>query len=192
MAIVIGHLGSMLREQLEQAALGPALRFFVNDEFYKPNGTSLLKAADFVEGPTFVLMSDHLWSPALLEAVAAFPLAHDEGVLGVDYRIEDCFDLEDATKVRTEGDYIVCIGKQLDDYNALDTGVFRITPGFIEALRACDGADGCSLSDGVSRVAEQRNMRAADVGAATWIDVDTPEAHAEAERLIARYGDNLA
>jgi len=28
-------------------------------------------------------------------------------------------------------------------------------------------------------------MKAADVGDATWIDVDTPEAHAEAERLIA-------
>ena len=28
----------------------------------------------------------------------------------------------------------------------------------------------------------------ADVGDVTWIDVDTPEAHAEAERLIAELG----
>jgi len=35
-------------------------------------------------------------------------------------------------------------------------------------------------------------MKAADIGAATWIDVDTPEAHAEAERLIAELGEDLA
>jgi hypothetical protein len=34
-------------------------------------------------------------------------------------------------------------------------------------------------------------MKAADVGDAVWIDVDTPEAQAEAERLIAVLGEEL-
>jgi hypothetical protein len=34
-------------------------------------------------------------------------------------------------------------------------------------------------------------MKAIDIGDATWIDVDTPEAHAEAERLIALLGEDL-
>jgi NDP-sugar pyrophosphorylase family protein len=34
-------------------------------------------------------------------------------------------------------------------------------------------------------------MKAADIGTAAWIDVDTPEAHAEAERLIAELGEDL-
>lgn len=190
-AVVIGHLGQMLEEHLTNLSLGPALHFIENDEYDKPNGTSLLKAEPFVTDPTFVLMSDHLWSQALFEAVAAFPLGPEEGLLGVDYRIEECFDLDDATKVQTEGTRIVNIGKTLTEYNALDTGVFRVTPSFMQTLRSCDGPNGCSLSEGVMKVAEQGKMRAADIGDGIWVDVDTPEAHAEAERLLKRHGDAL-
>ncbi len=189
--VVIGHLGDVLRRELEDGDHGVRLHFFENDEYHKPNGTSLLKAASFVEGPTYVVMSDHLWSPSLIRAVSRFPLAHDEAVLGVDFDIAGCFDLDDATKVQIRGDRISEIGKELPSYDCLDTGVFRITPALIEALREHDGPDGCSLSQGVGALAAQGKMRVAGVGDAMWIDVDTPEAHAQAARLIRRYGDNL-
>jgi choline kinase len=182
--IVIGHLGDQLKDGLSGFEPQADLTFIVNDEYEKPNGTSLLKARDFVTGPTLLLMGDHLWSPDLLSSVASYPLAPQESVLGVDYRIDACFDLDDATKVRVRGDHITEIGKELDDYNALDTGVFLITPAFIEALDAVHGPRGCSLCQGVAALAAQGRMKAADVGDATWIDVDTPEAHAEAERLL--------
>jgi 1L-myo-inositol 1-phosphate cytidylyltransferase len=89
------------------------------------------------------------------------------------------------------GDLIVRIGKELDDYNALDTGLFLITPALIEALDTVDGPGGCSLSQGVAALAAAGRMKAVDVGDATWIDVDTPETHAEAERLIAELGEDL-
>ncbi len=184
-AVVIGHLGDELKSGLSRYEHQASLSFFPNDEYEKPNGTSALKARDFVVGPTLLLMSDHLWSPELLSTVVSCPVGERESVLGVDYQIDACFDLEDATKVQVQGDRITAIGKELDDYNALDTGVFVITPAFIEALDALNGRAGCSLSQGVARLAADGRMKAADVGNATWIDVDTPEAHAEAERLIA-------
>lgn len=189
--IIVGHLGDVLRESLEGVPFRARLHFFVNDEFDKPNGTSLLKAADFVTEPTFVVMSDHLWSPQLGRAVARFPLATDEAVLGVDRNWRRCFDLDDATKVRVRGDRITAIGKEIPRFDVLDTGVFRITPAFIDALREADGPDGCSLSQGVQKFASEGRMRVADVGDAMWIDVDTPDAKDEAERLLARYGDDL-
>jgi 1L-myo-inositol 1-phosphate cytidylyltransferase len=189
--IVVGHMADRLQSGLGRYRFGLDLRFFQNDEYHKPNGTSLLKAAPFVQGPTFVLMSDHLWSPDLFEAVAQYPLARDGAVLGVDRAVDRCFDLPDATKVALSEDQIVHIGKELTVYDALDTGVFRITPGLMEALRRADGPQGCSLSQGVAALAAEGKMRAADVGAARWIDVDTPEAHAEAERLVRLYGDTL-
>jgi len=167
------------------------LSFFLNDEYEKPNGTSVLKARDFVRGPTLLLMSDHLWSPRLLESVTSYPVAERESVLGVDYRIDACFDLEDATKVQVQDDHIERIGKELGDYNALDTGLFLITPALIEALDAVNGPEGCSLSQGIAMLAAKGRMKAADVGDASWIDVDTPEAQAEAERLIAKLGEDL-
>ena len=189
--IVIGYRGEDLKAGLADYEHRAKLSFFPNEEYEKPNGTSVLKARDFVTGPTLLLMSDHLWSPRLLRAVASYPVAEQESVLGVDSRIDACFDLDDATKVEVQGDRIVRIGKELDDYNALDTGLFLITPALIEALDAVNGPEGCSLSQGVAALAAEGRMKAADVGDATWIDVDTPETHAEAERLIAELGEDL-
>lgn len=186
--IVVGYLGDELKKGLAEYEHEASLSFFPNDEYEKPNGTSLLKARDFVTKPTLLLMSDHLWAPTLLESVALYPVEDRESVLGVDYRIDACFDLDDATKVQVQGDRIERIGKELDGYNALDTGLFLITTALIEALDAVNGPEGCSLSQGVGALAANGRMRAADVGDSTWIDVDTPEAHAEAERLIASGG----
>jgi choline kinase len=189
--IVVGHLAEELVAGLSDYQLEARLSFFFNEEYQKPNGTSVLAARDFITEPTLLLMSDHLWSPRLLEAVASCPVTNRESVLGVDYRIDACFDLDDATKVKVRGDRVERIGKQLEDYNALDTGVFLITQALVEALDATNGPEGCSLSQGVAVLAAEGRMKAADVGDATWIDVDTPEAHAEAERLIAELGDDL-
>jgi choline kinase len=189
--IVIGYLGEVLKNGLSGREMRAKLSFFDNDEYEKPNGTSLLKARDFVTGPTLLVMSDHLWSPRLLKSVASCQIGPQESALGVDYRIDDCFDLDDATKVQVQSDRIERIGKSLDRYNALDTGLFLITPALIEALDAVNGPEGCSLSEGVAALASKGRMKAADVGDATWIDVDTPEAHAEAERLLAELGEDL-
>ena len=191
-AIIVGYKHEVIREGLRTYRFRMNIEFVQNDEYEKPNGTSLLKAKDFVKGPTFVLMSDHLWSPELFQAVQRYPLAVDEAVLGVDYRIDRCFDLEDATKVKLDGDRIARIGKELEVFDALDTGVFRVTPALIQALEAAEGPEGVSLSQGVGALARRGKMRVVDVGGATWIDVDTPEAHVIAERLIARYGDSLS
>lgn len=189
--IVVGHLGDVLIRSLSRYQFGVTLHYFWNDEVDKPNGTSLLKAADFVDDGTFLLMSDHLWASELFMEVSQFPLASGEAVLGIDRDIPRCFDLDDATKVQLAGSQIVAIDKQLSSYNALDTGLFRITRGLMDALESADGEKGCSLSDGVRTLAEAGRMHGADVGDAMWIDVDTPSAHAEAERLIRAHGERL-
>ena len=44
--VVIGHLGDVLRTELDSWDLGVTISYFENDEVDKPNGTSVLKAAD--------------------------------------------------------------------------------------------------------------------------------------------------
>ncbi|MEM9194236.1 MAG: NTP transferase domain-containing protein [Myxococcota bacterium] len=182
--IVIGHLGDVLREGLAREDLPCKLTFFDNDEYRKPNGTSLLKAREFVVGPTILTMSDHLYGPELPRAVGSAPLNTGESALGIDRNIAACFDLPDATKVKLDGERIVRIHKELEDYDALDTGVFLITEALVAALDEAEGPDGCSLSDGVQALARKGRMRAIDVGSVRWIDVDHHAAHAEAERLL--------
>jgi 1L-myo-inositol 1-phosphate cytidylyltransferase len=190
--VVIGHRGEMIRSALRKRALGVDIALVENAEYEKPNGTSLLKAASFVEGPTLLTMSDHLCSPGLIEAVRHAPFDSEVSVLGVDRNIEACFDLEDATKVRLEGDSIMAIGKELADYHALDTGIFRITPRLIDALSELNGARGVSLSEGVAHLSSSGRFKVVDVGDEPWIDVDTPAARRAAEMMLARYGDDLS
>jgi 1L-myo-inositol 1-phosphate cytidylyltransferase len=190
-AIVVGHLGEVLKEGLSRHRFDFELRFVENQEFHKPNGTSLLKAKSFVRGPTYLVMSDHLWSPDLIQRLRRVAMADDEAVLGVDFKVEQCFDLDDATKVSVRGDRVEQIGKELGCYDALDTGVFRISPAVIEALERVDGPRGCSLSQGIGELARTRRMRVADVEDASWVDIDTPAALAHAEGLLRRYGPML-
>lgn len=190
-AIVVGHLGDVLKRELDRHRFELELRYVQNDEFHKPNGTSLLKAKDLVQGPTYLLMSDHLWSPDLLQRLRRYSLGADEAVLGVDFKIGQCFDLDDATKVAVDGDRVGDIGKTLHRYDALDTGVFRITEAVIDALERVEGPDGCSLSQGIGELAREGRMRVVDVEDASWVDVDTPAALAHAEALVRRYGQML-
>jgi choline kinase len=189
--VIIGYLGEVLRSALSRYRFGLKLTFVENDEYEKPNGTSLLKARAFVQGPTFVLMSDHLWAPSLIMPIDAYPLAVDEAVLGIDFDIARCVDIPDATKVFLAGERIVRISKELPEYHALDTGVFKVTEGLMEALERAEGPQGCSLSQGVQALAARGAMKAVSVGSAMWVDVDTPLAHAFAERSLARYGEDL-
>lgn len=190
-AIVTGYLGDMLVAGVREYRFDLEVQFIHNAQYDKPNGTSLLCAREFVTGPTFLLMSDHLWSQDLIRAVRRYPLASDEAVLGIDFQIDRCFDIDDATKVSIRGDRVVAIHKALPTYDALDTGVFRVTPALIEALAKVDGPQGCSLSQGVAALAAEGRMRVVDVEDAAWIDVDTPEALERAEFLLRRYGLDL-
>jgi choline kinase len=173
--------------------LGLDLEFVENKNYLAKNGISLLAASEWVDRECYLSMSDHLYSSALVEHLAARDIPAGACALGVDYDIPRCFDLDDATKVRVEKGRIVDIAKELPSYDALDTGVFRIGPSLIAELsQVADRQGDCSLSDGVKALSQRGQFWATDVGTARWIDVDTPEAAVEAERLLRAYGDDLS
>jgi choline kinase len=153
------------------------------DDYRSPNGTSLLAAEPLVGAEEALLvMCDHLVEPALYRRVAE--AGAGEGVrLGVDRRIgSDWIDLEDVTRVRTEGEHIVAIGKDLALYDCFDTGVFAIAPALFPALRELEFP---SLTDGVRDLAARGTALALDCGDLAWIDVDDQAALEKAERWAA-------
>jgi 1L-myo-inositol 1-phosphate cytidylyltransferase len=191
--IVIGFRGDQIkRALLAEPSLALRLQFVQNDEYDRKNGVSLLKAGAFVQGDCILSMADHLYSPELVRRVRQFEAPANVCVLGIDRDIERCFDLDDATKVRLSGSSIKDIAKDLSDYDAIDTGVFRIGPSLIRELERIRKATGdCSLSDGVRALAERGEFLGCDVGDARWIDVDTPEALQRAEAMVRVFGDEL-
>ncbi len=191
--VVLGHEGEQIkRALLAEPSLGLKLLFVENRRYTAKNGVSLLAAADYVDRPCLLTMADHLYSPELVRRLLAADLPADACALAVDRDIERCFDLDDATKVRVLNEQITDIGKELDSYDALDTGVFRIGPRLIAQLAALDAGFGdCSLSDGVRALSRADGFFVCDVGEVRWIDVDTPAALERAEAMIRVFGDNL-
>ena len=131
-------------------------------------------------------MADHLVSPALIQRVLRAPLDAREVCLGVDRDTVRLFDRDDATKVRVEQGLIGRIGKQLPDWNAVDTGVFLATPALFDALEHATNRGRHALSHGIEALAEGGHARAVDVTGEPWIDVDTPESFREARRRLLR------
>jgi choline kinase len=132
-------------------------------------------------------MSDHLWTVGLAERLIAFDAPEEDAVLAVDTNIAGCFDLPDATKVQSRDSRIVRIGKELPEFDCLDTGVFRISLALIDALEEAETENGCSLSEGVMKLACHERMWVCDVTGESWIDVDTPEALAFCEENLESF-----
>jgi 1L-myo-inositol 1-phosphate cytidylyltransferase len=156
-----------------------------NPNWQKQNGVSVLAAVGKVRTPFFLAMGDHLFEPSILEQL----MAHadlDKLNLAIDRKIASIFDLDDAMKVRTENNRIVAIGKKLEDFNAIDTGIFICPESIFEYLRRVLRDADCSLADGVRLMAEEGNALAVDIGNAWWQDVDTPEMLARAQQEVAR------
>lgn len=191
--VVLGHEEQRVRRAVAaEPSLGLELSFAYNAEYQKKNGVSLLAAAPYVDSDCVLSMADHLYSPDLVRRLLSSPVPAGACALGVDYDVDGCFDLEDATKVLVRDGRIEDIGKELAQYDAIDTGVFRIGPALIAELEKLYRKHGdCSLSDGVRALAKRGGFFACDVGDARWIDVDTPQALERAEAMLAVFGDAL-
>ena len=185
--VVTGHEGERLERHLTLAAatLGVGMRCVRTSDWSLPNGHSVLTGAAVIGARRHLLMmADHLVDPALVARVAAAPDA--ALTLGIDRRLDNpLVDLDDVTRVRTDGARIVAIGKHLPDYDCFDTGVFAVDGRFHDALRAAVANGAGSISAGVEALAARGEARVTDVGDAWWLDVDDPRALAEAEAAMA-------
>ncbi|HHH11290.1 MAG TPA: aminotransferase class I/II-fold pyridoxal phosphate-dependent enzyme, partial [Sorangium sp.] len=191
--IVVGYRGEAVRQALiSEPSLALDLVFVNNLEFDKSNGVSLLAASQYVDRDCLLTMADHLYSPEVVRRLRHFDLPPGAAALAVDHEPARCFDIDDATKVGLERGRIVRIGKELQRYDALDTGVFRIGPALMEHLERVYVAQGdCSLSEGVQALARTGQMFACGIADARWIDVDTPEAAQRAEAMLHVFGETL-
>ena len=183
---VIGFEGEAVSRAVQRLVpAGISLRFIENPHWQKQNGISVLAAASSLANPFVLTMSDHLFDQAIIDRLIA-DSAPDQLNLAVDRKLDSIFDRDDAMKVQTKGEHIVTLGKDLREYDAIDTGIF-VCPSeiFAHLQRASVKADGdCSLADGVRSMAAEGRARVVDIGDAWWQDVDNAEMHADAERHL--------
>ena len=185
--VVLGHRPDAMRAGIEGAYDGPlSLAFVVNERYALGNGVSVLAARDALgEGPFVLTMADHVIGDEVMDLARAHTPDADGATLLVDSKLATIFDMDDATKARVEDGRVVAIGKDLEAFDAVDTGVFVCTGALVDALAAIEAATGdASLSDGVRQLADAGRMRALDIGGGWWQDVDTPEMLTQAETVL--------
>lgn len=182
--VVTGHEGARLQAFLHE--LDPAITCVTTADWNLPNGHSVLTGADAI-GPErhLLMMADHLCEPSIVARMIVAPDA--PLALAIDRRLDNpLVDLDDVTRVRTQGDRIVAIGKHLPDYDSFDCGIFAVDERFHGALRDVIARGGVgSISAGVEALAATGGALAVDIGEAWWLDVDDARALAQAEAAVA-------
>jgi choline kinase len=187
--VVTGYLAEQLEAGIEDASAGLTVRFAANPRF-RDGASYSLRAAREAAGdqPFLLLMADHLLSPAIIGALlaAARPggpslIATDASHWPVDY-------VDEATRVRLRPGTaeVARIGKQIEPFDALDTGAFLLSP---DVWAVVDRSpEDCELSVIFTALAAEGAHRAVDVSGATWYDVDTVADLEAANRLVAAGG----
>jgi 1L-myo-inositol 1-phosphate cytidylyltransferase len=186
---VIGFRGESLRAGIEPLIPREIdVRWIDNPQWRLKNGISALAAAPHISAPCLLAMGDHLFNAAIVDLLLS-EAKLDQLNVAIDRKLDAIFDLGDAMKLHVEGDRVTAIGKELQDYNAIDTGLFVCPIEFFSYLEKAKVNGDCSLADGVRAMAEDGLVRGIDIGGAWWQDVDTPEMLANAEKWLSSRRD---
>jgi len=181
--MVVGFKKNYIIDYLQKNPPALPVTFAENLDWNKGNALSVYKVKDYIQDEPFLLsMSDHLVKVEALQKIVEFP--ERINLLLVDPFIAENFDLDDATKVQTENDYIIAIGKELTTYNALDCGIFRLEPDFFIAVEKAMAKGKESISNAVTELIPLKRIKAITLNKANqWIDIDTPQAYQFAQHF---------
>jgi CDP-L-myo-inositol myo-inositolphosphotransferase len=183
--IVTGYNAGKVRKHLKKGnKLGVKIDYVYNAEWRKGNGVSVLKAKDYIQEPFILLMADHLFDDKILFELQQQTIKDDTCILCVDKNHHKYLDLEDATKVFMEDGQIKDIGKQLNNYNGIDTGIFLCTPVIFDALEQSINGGDESLAAGMKILANRRKMKGFDISDRYWLDVDDGSALKNAKSML--------
>ncbi|MGB9777317.1 MAG: NTP transferase domain-containing protein [Anaerolineae bacterium] len=184
--IVVGYRGEEIAEWIRRHRLDQrwSIQVVPNPRWPEGNASSILAARPYLRGDRFVVaMGDHLFDP---QALQGFLKVRGDFVGVFDSR-PLLVDIAEATKARSHRGHVVALGKDLTDFQYVDTGLFlcsrRIFP-FVEECLA--GGEGTFNEVKRRWIARGHVLHIFDCQGAFWMDVDTPEDLARAREWISR------
>ncbi len=167
-------------EEIVESLCSEGLEFeiVVNRHPERGNGYSFLLSSEAVTSSKFILsMCDHVYTPRLVkEAVEKFECREADVVLAGD-GFPRYVNVWEATKVLADGDKMVKIGKDLEKFTHVDTGVFVVREDVFELRRELEKFEGELQLSRVIQSAIDHGYGAyvANVSAMLWTEIDTVE-----------------
>ncbi len=191
--IVVGYLGEKLKAQLGSGnRYGVKIDYVENNDYQRENGISVMKAKELLNESFILLMADHIFDARILKELVNY---HIRGsvILAIDRRKP----LPGDTKVLEKGGRIIDIGKDIEQSNCIDTGIFLCSPKIFSYLEETLEEGRTELSDCINEAAKNRDAEIFDITQIDpyipsmrketkpfWIDVDTKENLIETEGIL--------
>ena len=191
--VVTGYHGDQIKERLGGGERhGVKIEYIENDEWEQGNGISVLRAQKFLRENFVLLMSDHICDDRILKE-----LVDSEPKSAVVLAIDRSEPVPGDTLVLEEEGMIVDIGKEIEDSNAIDTGIFLCSPQVFSYIEAAVEEGKTELAHGIAKAAKNRDAETFDIAHIEsyvskmrkeiqpwWTDIDTAEDLRKAKGLI--------
>ncbi len=191
--IVVGYLGDRIISKLgDGSRYGVEINYIENKEWQKGNGVSVLNAREFLDENFILLMSDHIFDARILSELIDYD-GRSAVVLAVDRREP----LSGDTKVLEKNGRIIDIGKDIENQNGIDTGIFLCSPEIFSYVEEAVKEGNTELADGIAEAARNEDAEIFDITLIEsyaskmrkeikpwWIDVDTEEDLRRAKEMI--------
>jgi len=191
--IVIGRLGDRIKEKLgDGKRLGVEIDYVENKEWNKGNGISVLKAKELFNKNFVLLTSDHIFDHRILKELIDCN-GKSSVVLAVDRREP----LPEDTKVLEKEGRIADIGKNIEESNCIDTGIFLCSSRIFSYIEEAVKEGKTELADGIKKAAENEDAKIFDITQIEsyaskmrkeikpwWMDIDTERDLIKAKELI--------
>ncbi len=185
--IVTGYKSDLIIDHLDDFSPDLNIDFIYNQDWHLHNGVSVLAAKTVIPtGNDFMIsMSDHLFESELLGKILNSNLVNTIANVGLDFNIENIFDIDDGMKVDVDAsnrNIITAMSKNLTSFDAIDCGVFKCRYDFFRVLEQAKEKASYSLSDACNILIRARKLGGVDIKNDFWIDIDTEDAFKYVQR----------
>ncbi|MBK9016432.1 MAG: NTP transferase domain-containing protein [Saprospiraceae bacterium] len=110
---------------------GIDIEYIECEDYELGNGVSFAAGAAGFSEAFLLTMSDHIFSPGTVrDFIQKTKQAPQLPALACDADLPNVFDMDDATKVASRNGFIHNIGKEIKEYDLVDTGLFYFPKGF--------------------------------------------------------------
>jgi len=191
--IVVGYLGDKIKANLGNGKrLGVKIDYVENGEWQRENGISVLKAKELLNEKFILLMSDHIFDDRILKELVDYNI-RSSVILAVDRKDPSPGD----TRVLEIMRRIVDIGKDIEESNCVDTGIFLCLPKIFFYIEEAVIEGKTELTDGIYIAAKNGDAEIFDITQIEsyasimrkeikpwWIDVDNEKDLIKAKEMI--------